>query len=545
VLRRVVEEARRTSGDTGFDATLTHPAGWGPARRAVLTGAAELAGLGRVRLVAEPTAAAVYFVEVLANRVPPGSAVVVHDLGAGTFDASVVCRTGTGFEVLAVDGRDNLGGLDLDSLILDQIVVARAGTGSETWTRLNAPESAEDRRNRRLLWDDVRLAKERLSRHSTADLVVPLVGADVHLTRDELEAVARPLVEATVRVTASVIRNSGVPADRIKGVFLVGGASRMPLVARLLHVRLGIPPTVIEQPELVVAEGAVLVDGELPALPKDPVAAAGPAALTPAVAGPAAAAAVELHAPATVGAVAVAVQAGSGSRVDRSARRPRPRAWLAGVAVLAVLLLTAAIAYILRPSPGTAGAPGASGTGSTTAAGDPARYRTVAGICARLDLAALRKLIGSPTGPSQSGSFDGGQFARTTCTLHLRGETADRGFGDFTAEFHVYHDVATARQDYEHIKAAAGRYSQPVAVSGLGDQAAWQTSTLDVHCLGCIADHERDTRFTVQVSNVILVVTVMAYDRKDAVGEYTPTLQQTVQGLLHALDSSPQPVSSS
>ena len=94
--------------------TITCPAAWGATRRLVLSDAAAAAGLGPVRLVPEPVAAATYFTQVLGRQVPVGSVVVVHDFGAGTFDASVVARTASGFEVLAVDGRDDIGGLDVD-----------------------------------------------------------------------------------------------------------------------------------------------------------------------------------------------------------------------------------------------------------------------------------------------------------------------------------------------------------------------------------------------------------------------------------------------
>src|SRR6185369_16892409 len=113
VLRRVRDEWRRTVGDVVPDVTLTFPASWGATRRLVLADAAATAGLGRVRLVPEPVAAAAYFTQVLGRDVPIGAVVVVHDFGAGTFDASVVARTASGFEVLAVDGRDDIGGIDI------------------------------------------------------------------------------------------------------------------------------------------------------------------------------------------------------------------------------------------------------------------------------------------------------------------------------------------------------------------------------------------------------------------------------------------------
>ena len=258
VLERVAEEWHRTVGAAPTDVTLTCPATWGAARRSMLAEAADRAGLRDARLVAEPVAAATYFAEVLGRDVPIGSVVVVHDFGAGTFDASVVARTAEGFEVLAVDGRDDIGGLDVDAAIVEHL----QGDGPE-WRRLIEPETVADRRAQRQLWDDVRIAKERLSRTQSADLVLPLLNTEVHLTRDELEKLARPVLDQTVQVTKGLLRWADLPEGRLAGVFLVGGASRIPLVATLLHRELGETPVVIEQPELVVAEGSILADAAL------------------------------------------------------------------------------------------------------------------------------------------------------------------------------------------------------------------------------------------------------------------------------------------
>src|SRR5690348_6143341 len=256
VLARVAEEWHRAVGPVRPETTLTCPATWGAARRGLLAEAAARAGLEGARLVAEPVAAATYFAEILGRDVPIGSVVVVHDFGAGTFDASVVARTASGFEVMAVDGRDDIGGLDVDAAIVEHL-------RTDEWQRLLEPTTVEERGARRQLWDDVRIAKERLSRAQSADFVVPLLDTEVHLTRDELEKLARPVLEQTIRVTQGLIRWADLPEGRLAGVFLVGGASRIPLVATLLHRELGEAPVVIEQPELVVSEGSILADAAL------------------------------------------------------------------------------------------------------------------------------------------------------------------------------------------------------------------------------------------------------------------------------------------
>ncbi|MFF5226498.1 Hsp70 family protein [Dactylosporangium sp. NPDC000521] len=258
VLRRVRDEWTRTVGDVASEVTVTFPASWGATRRLAVADAAQAAGLGRVRLVPEPVAAAAYFTQVLGKDVPVGSVVVVHDFGAGTFDASVVARTQGGFEVLAVDGRDDIGGIDVDNAIVAHIASICEPQSPQEWQRLMSPQTIEDRRARRLLFDDARVAKERLSRQPASDLTVPLLNIDVHLTREELERLAQPLIEQTVRVTQGVMRWAQLSEGSIAGVFLVGGSSRMPLVGTLLHRALGTAPVVIEQPELVVAEGSML-----------------------------------------------------------------------------------------------------------------------------------------------------------------------------------------------------------------------------------------------------------------------------------------------
>jgi hypothetical protein len=260
VLRRVAEEANRTAGGVPAEVTLTYPAAWASPRRQVLTAAAVLAGLGRVRLVEEPVAAATYFARVLGHGMAAGSVLVVYDFGGGTFDVSLVERMSTGFRTLAVDGLDQVGGLDLDEALIARIGQLYGGQNAFAWQQLTEPTSARERRHRRQFREDVRRVKERLSRHPTADLHIPLLDRDVHLTRDEFEQLATPLIEQTVRLTEAVLRSSAGPRERLAGVFLVGGSSRIPLVGTLVHRRLGVAPTVIEQPELVVAEGSILAE---------------------------------------------------------------------------------------------------------------------------------------------------------------------------------------------------------------------------------------------------------------------------------------------
>jgi hypothetical protein len=283
VLGEVFAEARRQLGGPPDEVRLTHPARWGERRRSLLVEGARLAGLGTPRLIPEPVAAASYFTAVLGSAVPVGRSLGIYDLGGGTFDATVVRRTPTGFDVLAEEGLPDIGGLDFDQAIVEQL--GRVYGDMPPWARLMSPVDSTDRRNRRMLYDDVCAAKERLSRTSNADINLPTLEVDAHVTRDELEGLIRGYLGSTVACLQRTIDNARLrPADLV-AVFLVGGSSRIPLAARLIHAELGMPPTTLDQPETVVAEGALCIGaavqpGGLSGVPRTmpPPARPGPAA---------------------------------------------------------------------------------------------------------------------------------------------------------------------------------------------------------------------------------------------------------------------------
>jgi len=245
VFGRVAEEARRVAGQIG-GLILTHPAAWGSRRRAQLRDAAERAGLGRGRLVPEPVAAATYFAHTMIDEFVPGSRLVVYDLGAGTCDITVLRRSPQGFDVVASGGLNDLGGLDVDAAIV--------GFLEATYGRLWV-----DAVTRRQVWEDVRNAKEMLSRRSGTVIALPTLGKEAPLGREQFDGLTAPVLRPTISLARSLIRDThgaaapGTPT----AVVLVGGASRIPLVATLLAEATGVAPIVIEQPELVVAEGAL------------------------------------------------------------------------------------------------------------------------------------------------------------------------------------------------------------------------------------------------------------------------------------------------
>jgi len=261
LLRRVAAEATQAGVPVGAGAVLTCPADWGAHRRGALVTAAGAAGLGPVRLVDEPVAAATYCLDVLRQQVPIGGAVAVFDFGGGTLDASVLRREPGGLRVLSVGGLDDLGGVDVDAALVGHLGQLIGLRSPRVWQRLTNPGPQSEQRERRQFWDDVRAAKEMLSRASSAPVHVPGMEGALHLTRDELERIAGPLVDRAVDETRRVVRGSGVDPAALSGLFLVGGSSRIPLVASRLHARFGISPTVPEQPELPVAYGGLLAAG--------------------------------------------------------------------------------------------------------------------------------------------------------------------------------------------------------------------------------------------------------------------------------------------
>ncbi|MFI9006298.1 Hsp70 family protein [Actinosynnema sp. NPDC053489] len=253
VLRRVLDETTRQLGGEPLDEVrLTHPAQWGATRRNVLLSAARLAGVAaEVVLVPEPVAAASHYASLAV-----GQALAVYDLGAGTFDVAIVGATQNGFTVLAEDGLPDLGGLDVDQALLEHVGRQVSHRDPAAWQRLLRPESTADRRARRTLQEDVRAAKESLSRHAHTEVPMPEPFEDVLVNRSDLEALVRPSMMRSVELLESTIRSTGMAPNQLAGIYLVGGASRIPLVANMIAERVRIVPTSLDQPETAVALGA-------------------------------------------------------------------------------------------------------------------------------------------------------------------------------------------------------------------------------------------------------------------------------------------------
>lgn len=274
-LTRVGSEAARACGGAVRSVTMTFPATWGAARRQVLLDAAARAGLPAPVLVPEPVAAATYFASVLGHRMRTGQCVVVYDLGAGTFDASVVQRTEGGFRDLSCQGLDDVGGVDLDALVVAHARTVIEPAAPDAWKRLSAPQGAADLRHVAMLWDDARHLRETLSREASASMFIPFADVEVLMTREQFETMAGPVLQRTADLTLSTLKQARVRHQDVVGWFLVGGATRTPLVATLLHRVGGIAPTVLEEPQFAVAEGALRI-ADLADLAASPVWKASP-----------------------------------------------------------------------------------------------------------------------------------------------------------------------------------------------------------------------------------------------------------------------------
>ncbi|WP_033436745.1 type VII secretion-associated protein [Saccharothrix sp. NRRL B-16314] len=255
VLTRAVDEARRVAGGARVDLlVLTHPADWGAIRTRVLLQAAR--GLGQeLRLVPEPVAAAVF--HSATHAIQDGAALAVLDLGGGTVDASVIARQGSAFRVLATKGDPGFGGADVDQALLEHVGSLVSPGDPDAWQQLVEGREMTDRRKRRVLRQDVRGAKETLSRHAYTDVPMPPPFADAHVTRTDLERLISAPLNRAAALVVTAVRDAGLDPRGLAGVFLVGGSSRIPLVARLVLDQSGVVPTSIDQPETVVARGAL------------------------------------------------------------------------------------------------------------------------------------------------------------------------------------------------------------------------------------------------------------------------------------------------
>ena len=244
ILRVLSERAEETLGGSLDGVVITVPAYFDDGQRQATKDAAELAGLNVMRLVSEPTAAA------LAYGLDSGAegVVVVYDLGGGTFDVSVLRMRMGVFEVLATGGNTSLGGDDVDIAIASELIKR---------SQLNEGITQE---MRRALIMKARAIKEALSDEASVAVDLTPEGIDWSgaFDRQALTEVAASLVEETVRITRKTIRDAQVDLDDIANVVLVGGSTRMPMVRDAIEDYFGRAPLTDLDPDRVVALGAGL-----------------------------------------------------------------------------------------------------------------------------------------------------------------------------------------------------------------------------------------------------------------------------------------------
>lgn len=243
ILAKLKVLAEGTLGDALVGAVITVPAYFDDAQRQATRDAARLAGLNVLRLLNEPTAAAI------AYGLDHGSEGVyaVYDLGGGTFDVSLLRLSRGVFEVISTGGDTRLGGDDFDALIADHFI--------EVLGLQNVSHPS-----RRALLSVSRRLRETLSDQTshTESLVLDGQTLQLTLTRDAFEQIAQPLVARTLSCAQQALKDASLTVQDIKGVVMVGGATRMPIVRKCVGEAFATQPLTDLDPDQVVALGAAL-----------------------------------------------------------------------------------------------------------------------------------------------------------------------------------------------------------------------------------------------------------------------------------------------
>jgi molecular chaperone DnaK len=253
-LRWTTDKVTELEGGPPAGVAISHPANWGDYKKDLLGQAIRQANLDGVVTLTEPEAAAIHYASQ--ERVPPGSVVAVYDLGGGTFDASILRKTEAGWDILGEpEGIERLGGIDFDEAMF-QHVVSSLGDAFEDLDPDDATAMAAVARLRR----ECVAAKEALASDTDASVPVmlPSLQTEVRVTRSEFEDLIRPALTESVAALHRALRTAGVEAGDVTAVLLVGGSSRIPLVAQLVGAELARPVAVDAHPKHGVALGAAI-----------------------------------------------------------------------------------------------------------------------------------------------------------------------------------------------------------------------------------------------------------------------------------------------
>jgi len=265
ILQKMKETAESYLGEDVQQAVITVPAYFNDSQRQATKDAGKIAGLEVLRIINEPTAAALaYGMEKKGSGV-----VVVYDLGGGTFDVSVL-EIGDGvFEVKSTNGDTFLGGEDFDQRVVDYL--------ADEFKKENGIDLREDKLALQRLKESAEKAKMELSSSMETDVNLPFITADqsgpkhlnMKLSRAKLEALVGDLIERTIEPCKKALKDAGLKASEIDDVILVGGMTRMPKVFDTVKSFFGKEPNRGVNPDEVVATGAAIQAGVLQGDVKD------------------------------------------------------------------------------------------------------------------------------------------------------------------------------------------------------------------------------------------------------------------------------------
>ena len=250
VLKAVKEIAEKNLGETVTDAVITVPANFSHQQRQDTMAAGKQAGLNVLRLLNEPTAAALAF----GFKKDLEKKIAIFDLGGGTFDVSVIEAADGVYEILATAGNTFLGGEDFDYRIVDWLADGFIAAGGE--------DPRKDLSALQRLKDAAEQAKCELSFVDRTPILIPrLQGSrnlEMELRREQLEEMVKDLINETVRITDDALRESGISTEDLDEIILVGGMTRMPKIQETIRVYFGKNPCKGVHPEEVVAIGAAV-----------------------------------------------------------------------------------------------------------------------------------------------------------------------------------------------------------------------------------------------------------------------------------------------
>jgi molecular chaperone DnaK len=268
ILQKLKRDAEAYLGETVTDAVITVPAYFSDAERQATKEAGEIAGLNVLRIINEPTAAALAYG---LDKAEQEQTILVFDLGGGTFDVSLL-EIGDGVvEVKATAGDNHLGGDDWDQALVDHLV--------QTFGSKNGIDLTKDKMAMQRIREAAEKAKIELSSSQQASINLPYITVDAEknplfldetLTRAQFQTLTAPLLERCKKPFQQVLKDSGIAIGNIKSVVLVGGSTRMPAVVDLVRdLTGGKEPNKGVNPDEVVAVGASLQAGVLKGEVKD------------------------------------------------------------------------------------------------------------------------------------------------------------------------------------------------------------------------------------------------------------------------------------